>query len=84
MKKLFFTALVAIVAVGGAVAGNAHRVVTLPAGTLNGIPCTTTVDDCTTDPSSNIECTNAEQEELFTTDQSTGNCDIQLFKEITK
>ena len=82
MKKIFFIALVALVAIGGAVTADESRTVTLPSGTLNGISCDSTEDNCTHDPSSNIECTNLLNQELFTTDPSTGNCDIPLFVEV--
>ena len=82
MKKLFFTVLVAIVAIGGAVAGNSTIVTTLPAGSLYAVPCQDTVENCTVNSYSRIVCTNIMGDQLFTTDPLTGNCEIMLFRQI--
>lgn len=81
MKKLFFTALVAVVAIGGAFAGSANGVLTVTEyGTNPSAACPINQPPIDCSPSGLIPCESGE-DQLYTTDGDTGLCSIQLFED---
>lgn len=82
MKKLFFAALVAIVAVGGAFASASSIRTETVYGTLNttgSCPSPSTAISCNPELTSNPICSNVDSQPLYTTNALTGFCTQALF-----